>query len=203
MRLSRLIVRFALTLVPALAACGDSTKTDTDTLDTTPMDTQTPQDTEAPPDDSQAPQDTEVTPDDTQAPDTDDVAADGTAPDAGDASNCEYFEDPEVLKCGLGYSQVLHWKDFAHPECTSYYTKQGRRYETVQALATAENCESTCVYVATNAVDFIRCGGGGRSGYTIFKAEGETCLEQVYGTDDGIVTDLCTWATYARWCEGQ
>jgi hypothetical protein len=135
-------------------------------------------------------------------PDTSADAEPDTSADAEpDTSGCEYFEEPRILQCGQAYAQVLYWLDFERPECTPYWTRGEARYDTVEELATAEGCDASCVYVATQGVDFIRCDGQGRSGFETFSADGEGCDDSLYRTEDGIFPDLCLWAVYACYCE--
>lgn len=144
---------------------------------------------------------------DSAADTTADSAADTTADSAADAddtadtSGCEYFDEPRIMQCGQAFKQVSYWVDFAHPDtCPPYYTRDGDRYDTFEALATAGSCDAGCEYIARQAVDFIRCDGAGRSGFESFSADGEGCVEQVYRTPDGIFSDLCFWALYNCYC---
>ncbi len=136
---------------------------------------------------------------DTVEPDT--STPDTTADSEADTAACEYFEERELITCGQANVQILHWKDFSTAGCAPYYTRGDRRYDTVEALAAAEGCDATCVYVARQAVDFIRCDGQGRSGWETYQADGAGCLEALYSTPDGIFTDVCLWAQYACHCE--
>ena len=141
---------------------------------------------------------------DTTADTAADTADDGDTADAddtADTSGCEYFDEPRIMQCGPAFKQVSYWVDFAHPDtCPPYYTRDGDRYDTFEALATAGSCDAGCEYIARQAVDFIRCDGAGRSGFESFSADGEGCVEQVYRTPDGIFADLCFWALYNCYC---
>lgn len=186
-----------------LAACSDD--------DPKPADTASPDvsgdvaDTSAP--DTSGPDTTEP---DTSEPDTTapDIAEPDTAePDAADTdttpdtASCEYFDNPIILQCGQALTQFSLWEDFANPQaCAPYFSKGEDRYDTIEALAQGQGCDASCVYIAFQAVDFIRCDGQGRSGFETFTAAGEGCLETVYRTSDGLFTDLCFWATYNCYC---
>jgi len=138
------------------------------------------------------------------APEPDTSVPDAPEPDTRetDTAACEYLDERELITCGQANVQILHWKDFGPAGCAPYYTRGADRYETIEALATAEGCDATCVYVARQAVSFIRCDGLGRSGWETHNADGEGCLEALYSTSDGIFADLCLWAQYACYCEG-
>jgi len=193
------------------AACSDDDPTPADTTspdtsgdvaDTSAPDTSMP-DTSAP--DTTAP-DTADTSDPDTADTSDPDTADTSDPDIADTSDpdtshCEYFDNPIILQCGQALRQFSLWEDFANPAaCTPYFTAGDDRYDTTEALAQAEGCDASCVYIAFQAVDFIRCDGQGRSGFETFAASGEGCLEAVYRTSDGLFTDLCFWATYNCYC---
>jgi len=190
-----------LLLINSVSACSDDATKDASGADTT-------SDVSDATGDSAAETTETVTndPDATEPDTTPDVAPD-TAPETttdtsdGEVVACEYFEEREIIKCGQANAQVLHWKDFGAGGCAPYYTRGDDRYDTIEALAQAEGCDATCVYVARQAVDFIRCDGQGRSGWETYQADGEGCLEAIYSTPDGIFTDLCFWAQYACYCE--
>lgn len=173
------------------AACSDDATKDATSPDTT----------------SDTAVETDATEGDTSPDTSPDVSPDTTEPDTtadtndGEVAACEYFEEREIIKCGQANTQVLHWKDFSGAGCAPYYTRGDNRYETIEALATGEGCDATCVYVARQAVDFIRCDGQGRSGWETYEADGEGCLDALYSTPDGIFADLCFWAQYACHCE--
>lgn len=193
-------------LVLTVIACSED---DPSPADTASPDTASDAADTAAPDTSEP--DTSIT--DTSAPDSADTAepdtADTSEPDSADTSDtsgpdtagCEYFDNPIILQCGQAFAQYPMWEDFANPAaCAPYYTAGDARYDTVTALAQAEGCDATCVYIASQAVDFIRCDGQGRSGFETFTASGEGCLEAVYRTSDGLFSDLCFWATYNCYC---
>ncbi len=134
-------------------------------------------------------------------------AEDASSADASDAdvSKCEYFENPVYVPCNPNPerpSQVLEWEAAggADAGCPTYYSKDGDEFSSIEALAEAKGCDTTCVYRAFQAVDFIRCDGQGRSGYEVFTASGEGCLEALYRTADGLFTDLCVWPAYLCYC---
>jgi hypothetical protein len=102
--------------------------------------------------------------------------------------------------CGQAHTQISRWTDFLDNACADYYTRGDDRYDTIEALAVGEGCDASCVYIASQAVDFIRCDGQGRSGFETFRADGEGCLDGVYRTADGILTDLCFWSVYQCYC---
>ena len=197
------VALIAMSSLLVLGACGDDepTPAQTDAPDTsgeTTPDSAEPDDSDA--DDTDADDTEDTTPDD--ADDTADTSpndADDTA-DVPDTS-CEYFEERELLRCGPNDSitQVLRWISVDAAACPPYYTRGEDRYETIEALATGEQCDTTCLYKARISVDFIRCDGLGRSGYDVYEAA-ETCGE-LYYTADGIFPDLCLWSVYACYCE--
>jgi hypothetical protein len=210
-----MIVRLIAPSLIALLAFACSDDSDGNGMDVTPDTSSetgetTPDATETTPDSA----DPDTTEPDT-APDTTADTADSAEPDTTepadtsdpsdtaetDTSTCEYFEEREVLKCGLAFKQILHWKDFSGSGCPDYYTQGETRYDTVAELAAAEGCEDDCVYVAGQSADFFRCDGEGRSGFDIYSGQGEGCVEGVVGTPDGIFPDICLWATYACYCE--
>jgi hypothetical protein len=136
---------------------------------------------------------------DTASTDASDVASDA------DISKCEYFDNPVFLPCDPNRerpSQVLEWEAVggADAGCPTYYSKDGDEFPSLEALADAKSCDTTCVYRAFQAVSFIRCDGQGRSGYELFTAPGEGCLEALYRTADGLFTDLCVWPAYLCYC---
>lgn len=202
MRVTRLVPILAL-----LTACGDDAKTASDTR-TDSADTSGDTSADSAPDttDTSADSAADTEPDTTAdtepdtAPDTEPDSEADTADTTPDTAGCEYFEEIELMKCAESHVQILHWKDFGETGCADYYTRADARYDTLEALATAEDCDTSCIYVATTAVDFIRCDGQGRSGWETFEADGEGCLEALYRTADGIFPDLCLWATYACYC---
>lgn len=198
------IASILLAVLTTIACSDDPAPADTSSPDTSVADTSSPDTTasDTTPADTLAPADTSETPDtaDTLAPaDTTDTT------DTADTAACEYFENPLILQCGEGQvlTQALAWEDFTDPAaCAPYYTRGANRYDTIEALAQGEGCDAGCIYVASQAVDFIRCDQQGRSGWETFTATGEGCLEAVYRTEDGLFTDLCLWATYACYCTG-
>jgi hypothetical protein len=218
-------MRVALIAISSLLviACGEDepTPAQTDAPDTSGAET-TPDSAE--PDDSDTADDSDDADDTADDSDDADDTADDTANDVDDADDtandvddaddtadtdtaettCEYFEERELLRCGPNNSntQVLKWISVDAVACPPYYTRGEDRYETLEALATAESCDADCVFRARISVDFIRCDGQGRSGYDVYEsADEEACGTPLYYTSDGIFPDLCFWSVYACYCE--
>ncbi len=155
---------------------------------------------------------------DTVEPDTDDTAGpDGSDDDAGDGTSgetsgdaaedtaevvapcvpdAEIFDDPRVIDCGGTLTFVFFGEDISPSQCPSYYRFNDTKYPTLEALAAAQNCSATCEYRASIGVDLIGCESGFRTGYEQYvpvNEEATTCLDAVYSTPIGLLSDLCTW----------
>ncbi|MCA9514659.1 MAG: hypothetical protein KC635_06945, partial [Myxococcales bacterium] len=129
-----------------------------------------------------------------------DATSDAASDTASDAMACVYLDVPLIFSCGGAYDIVKYWVDAdQRPECPSYYTLGGVRRDTLEALAIADDCDVTCRYQALESVSFVRCQGG-RAGYDVYEASGVGCRNPLYATDDGILTDLCTWPDRACHC---
>lgn len=204
-------MRLALIAMSSLLvfACKDDepTQAQTDAPDTSAE--TTPDSAE--PDDSDTTDDSDAddTPDETDTPDVDETDTADTSPGDSDdtadvpETSCEYFEERQLLRCGPNdaITQVLYWVSVDAAACPPYYTRGEDRYATIEALATGEQCDASCVFKARNSVDFIRCDGLGRNGFDTYEADDEACGTTLYYTSDGIFPDLCLWALYACHCE--
>ena len=173
-----------LCIALGLAACDDDSNPRSDT-ETTAPDTTTPDDTNTPPD---------STPDsDDTTPDTDD-----TTPDSEVSPPCipdaEVFDDPRVIVCGTTLTFVFYGEDLSPSACPPYYRFNDTKYPSLEALAAAEDCDATCEYRGTMGVDLIGCESGFRTGYEVYEPTTDNaCLDAVYSTPIGLLSDLCLW----------
>lgn|GEM_PF-3101308 len=184
-------LRFLLVAACALSLGACSESKDTDPTDTTAPDT-TSSDVQGDTD----PADTAV--DETSVADTDDTP--DTTPDVQedtvdlpDTSACQYFDVPRVADCSGFLMRIAYWTDTTSADCPPYYTRGVTRYETFADLAAAVGCVPECEYRATIAVTVIGCISGGRTGYEQYAASADSCLDAVYGTPVGFISDLCEW----------
>lgn len=187
----RIAPQLTLLLALTVSACGDDSKPQTDTADTAdtsdttePGDTATPDDTD---DETSGPDTTE--PADT-APDTtaDVEVSPPCTPDA------EIFDDPRVILCGSTLTFVFYGEDLSPSACPPYYRINDTKYPSLEALAAAENCDASCEYRGTMGVDLIGCESGFRTGYEVYEPlTDNSCLDAVYATPIGLLSDLCLW----------
>lgn len=181
----------------ATDAAADTAGADTSQTDATADDASATE----PADASDATQAGDVpSPNDTSSPTDADDAGDAD-PDSGDTSSCMYFEEPRLLMCEGELTQALFWQDFGDAGCASYYSLGEAEYPTLEALVAAQGCDGSCEYIATISVDVLGCVNGRRTGFDVYHASGEGCLEAVYNTPDGPLADICDWPERACYCD--
>jgi phosphoribosyl-AMP cyclohydrolase len=125
-----------------------------------------------------------------------DVPDDADTADASEVVACEYLDAKRILSC-RGTLQTIHlWTDSGPSECPAYYTSGSSEYATIEALATAEDCDTDCLYMPVQTVGVLGCDSGDNESYVLNVAtpvQGVTCFDAVYTTSVGLVTDLCAW----------
>src|SRR5690606_31013611 len=89
---------------------------------------------------------------------------------------------------------VFYGEDLSASACPPYYRFNATKYPSLEALAAAHGCDASCEYRATMGVDIIGCESGSRTGYEVYEplVAGE-CLDAVYATPIGLLSDLCLW----------
>lgn len=182
----------------ALAACGnDSSKPADSAGDTSGEVSGDAAEPDAPgpdSDDTAGPQDSNGDTGETgETGDTTEDTAEVVAPCVPDS---EIFDDPRIIDCGGTLTFVFFGEDNSASKCPSYYRFNDTKYPSLEALATARGCSASCEYRAFIGVSLIGCVGGSRTGYEDYRPVDEaatTCLQAVYFTPIGLLTDLCNW----------
>jgi hypothetical protein len=119
----------------------------------------------------------------------DDMSADMAEPDP----RCMYLDlDVRYVSCGQPamYSLLrkLEDPDLGADICPEYYTLKGMRYPTPEAAMAAQQCDTSCQYVASMSVSFLHCEQ--RNGYIKFSADG---CDDILEFDGGIYDSLEQW----------
>jgi len=121
---------------------------------------------------------------------TDDVV------DASDVVSCEYLDERLVATCAGALRILQRWTDASSAGCPEFYSSGAARSPTLASLAADLGCSTDCVYVPVQTVEVHGCDSGTTLGYDLHEAhpsEGITCIDAVFVTPDGVLTDLCAW----------